>query len=106
MVRSALLAVRLLDNAINVDRAENYSGAFVQKHNHKITTWREVRIILAGHRIFMSIGCPNRKWNERDSLKMFPHVGDHTANYIKNLPPCITCSPLNQMSKSRPTQSI
>ena len=34
-----LSAVRLLDHAVDVDRAENRSGALISEDNHTITPW-------------------------------------------------------------------
>jgi hypothetical protein len=55
-VRGALFAVRLLINyAIDVNCAQEHSGAFVQKNYETIPARRDVCMISSGHRIFVPI---------------------------------------------------
>jgi hypothetical protein len=54
----------------------------------------------------VTIRCPDAEWDERNAMQPFSDLVNHGANYIKNLPSRITCSPLNQTSKLRPTQSM
>jgi hypothetical protein len=51
-----LFAVRLLINyAIDVNWAQEHSGAFVQKNYDTITARRDVCMISSGHRIFVPL---------------------------------------------------
>ena len=74
--------------------------------NYAITARRDVRVISRRNRIFVAIGSPNRERHKRNLFKSLANIRQSCADYIKNFPSRITCWPLNQMSKSRPTQSI
>ena len=50
-----LLAVGLLDNAIDVDWAEKHSGRCIQENHNAITTRRDMRMVETGHRMFVAI---------------------------------------------------
>jgi hypothetical protein len=101
-----LFAVWLVDYGVDVKRAENSGGAIIGDNNYAVGTRCDKRVINSWHRILMPIGRPNHKWNEWNSIEAFTDINNHTDHYTKNFPPRITCWPSNQMSKSRPTQSI
>jgi hypothetical protein len=101
-----LFAVWLVDYAVDVKRAENSGGAIIGDNNYTVATWRDERVISCRDRIFAAVGSADEKRHEGGCQKPFANVSNHTANYIKNFPSRITCWPLNQMSKSRPTQSM
>ena len=66
-----------------------------------------VSVIDGRHGIFVPIGRANRKWDERHALAVaHERQQSCTESYTKNFPPSITFSSSNQMSKSRPTQSM
>ena len=49
---------------------------------------------------------PKMTPDQRHAIESFANISNHAMNYTKNFPPRITCSPSNQTSKSRPTQSM
>ncbi len=106
-IRGALFAVRLLINyAVDVDGAEDGSRSLISHYDHPVAAWRDEYVVHCWDRVFVSVRCPDYKWPEGHALHSFTHIGNHISDYIKNLPSRITCSPLNQTSKLRPTQSM
>jgi hypothetical protein len=88
-------------------RTENGDSAIIGNNNHAIAFGSDVRVIHGRNRITVPVGRPDDKWDKRRALEPFTNVNNHRGRYYtKNLPPSITFSPSNQMSKSRPTQSM
>jgi hypothetical protein len=90
----------------DVDRAENRSGALISEDNHTITP-----VVKYGHdpvseqniRAHPTFGSKMVQMERGRAVHGRRRLYEH---YTKNFPFRITCSPSNQMSKSRPTQSM
>jgi hypothetical protein len=87
--------------------AKNGAGSLVIKNDHAITARSDVRMVNCRDRILVTVRCSNGKWNEGGALEALPDLVDHARRfYTKNFPPSMILSSSNQMSKSRPTQSM
>jgi hypothetical protein len=106
MIRQALFAVWLVDYAVDVKGAENSGGAVIGDNNYAVAARGDKRVVSCRNGIFSSVRSANDKGHERSCYQAFTDINNHTENYIKNFPSRITCWPSNQISKSRPTQSM
>jgi hypothetical protein len=106
MIRQSLFAVWLVDYPVDVKRGENSGGTIVSDYDNTVAAWGNKGVISCRNGIFSAVRSANDKRYERSCYEAFTDINNHTANYIKNFPSRITCWPLNQMSKSRPTQSM
>ncbi len=82
-------------------------GAFVSDNDYAIAARCDERVIMLSERnIRDRPKSESTNGTNGTRYEALSNIIDHTANYIKNFPSRITCWPSNQMSKSRPTQSI
>lgn len=77
MVRYRLLAVCLLDHAIDVKRAKDSGGALVIVNDNSITSRRGVGVIGRRNRILVTIRCPDAEWDERNAMQAFSDLINH-----------------------------
>ena len=91
MVHYRLLAVCLLDHAIDVKRAKDSSGALIIVNDNSITSRRDMGVIGRRNRILVTIRCPDAEWDERNAMQAFSDLVNH-GRIISKI--CLPASPV------------
>ena len=75
----------LLDDAVDVKRAEDGCGPFVVDDYKTIAAWRDEGAVVRRNRIFVTARCSHHKWDKWNPLQPFSNLVNHDKRLDQKL---------------------